>query len=73
MKISTQMDILHTNGTPISEMRHVTPSELDLLVPCANAAGVWTDTDSYEDWPNLTRECQNLNRGCEFQCCGLNG
>ncbi len=34
------------DGTPISEMRHVTPSELDPLIPYANSTGVWTDTDS---------------------------
>ena len=62
-----------SDGTPISEMRHISPNELDPLVPYANSAGAWADADSYGDRYNLTRGCQNLNRGCEFQCCGLNG
>ncbi len=33
------------DGTPISEMRYISPAELDPLVPYANSTGVWTDTD----------------------------
>ena len=34
-----------SDGTPISEMRYISPTELDPLMPYANSTGVWTDTD----------------------------
>ncbi len=34
-----------SDGTPISEMRYISPKELDPLTPYANSTGVWLDTD----------------------------
>ena len=34
-----------SDGTPISEMRYISPKELDPLVPYTNSTGVYLDTD----------------------------
>ncbi len=34
-----------SDGTPISRMRFISPSELNPLTPYKNKTGVWTDTD----------------------------
>ena len=45
MTFSPKFSYIDGNGTSISEMRYISPEELDPLVPYANSTGVWTDTD----------------------------